>query len=79
LFFLGECLYFFTGVFFAATFFAGAFVVGFVTGLAPDLAIACWLRYLELSNARIGMNTILTKSIPSPNARCFQNFSAILR
>ena len=66
--------------FFATVFLTGALVttiaglaIIFVTGLVPFLP-----RYFELSNARIGMNTILINNIPSPYAQCFQNLVATL-
>ena len=68
-------------------FFVGAFLIIFLTGFfivaAIGLAVTGLLidffpRYLESSNARIGMNINSKNMSPSPNARCFQNFFVIL-
>jgi hypothetical protein len=78
-----------SGLVFLTTFFAGAFTGAFATGLFIGLIIGLattlligfvvfFLRYLESSNARIGMKIIFTNKIPSPNVRCFQNLSVIL-
>jgi len=64
------------GAFFT-TFFIGAFATGLAMTLLTDLAF--FPRYLESSNARIGMNTILKNNIPSPYAQCFQKFFAMLK
>ena len=67
---------------FLITFFATAFTGALLAGVAIILTtglVTFLLRYCELSNARIGMNTILINRIPSPYARCFQNLSAILK
>jgi hypothetical protein len=68
---------FFAGAFFT-TFFTGAFATGLAITLVTDLVVF-FPRYLESSKARIGMNTILMKRIPSPNDQCFQKFFAMLK
>lgn len=79
---------FFAGVFFVV-FFVGAFLIIFLTGFLfiavaigleiTDLLIDFFSRYLELSNARIGMNINSKNMSPSPNAQCFQNFFVMLK
>ena len=75
---------------FLITFFATAFLTGALATTAAGLAIGLAMifatgltdflpRYFELSNARIGMKTILINRSPSPYAQCFQNCFAILK
>jgi hypothetical protein len=71
------------GAFFI-TFFTTAFLTGALvtTGLATILTtglVTFLPRYFELSNARIGMKTILINRSPSPYVQCFQNLAAILK
>ena len=68
----------FAGAFFARAFDAGVLLGFFIVGL-ETFTLFFLLRYFELSNARIGMNTILRKRIPSPKVQCFQKFLAILK
>lgn len=79
---------FLDGFFAVRFFFVGAFLIIFLVGfffvavaiglVIIGLLIDFFPRYLESSNASIGMNINSKNMSPSPNARCFQNFFVIL-
>lgn len=76
----------FAGAFFTIFFATGFLIIlllGILTSWVGTILIIFLIdflpRYFELSNARIGTNTIFINIIPSPNVQCFQNLFVILK